>query len=79
MATADDASSSQFDSSRTDVLEGASLSERFKIEGSKFSLSVTPVLVDFRRLLQQEKLRRTSGSSLSVIPGVSSRPGGSFN
>ena len=71
MATADDASSSQLDSSSTDVLEGASLSERFKIEGSKCSLSVTPILVDFRRLLQQEKLRKTSDSSLSVIPGVS--------
>lgn len=71
MATEDDASSTQFNSSKSDILEGASLSERFQVEGSKCSLSVTPVLVDFRRLLQQEKLGRGSKELLSVIPGVS--------
>lgn len=63
-------------------MEGASINERFKVEGPSESESekqhlcfhLTPILVDFRRLLHQEQHAAKSAASnsqgYSVIPGV---------
>lgn len=64
----------------SDVVEGASINNRFTVEKRSgtdagkcdFSVSVTPVMVDFKRLLQQQNIcGKASGESLSVIAGVS--------
>lgn len=72
MATEDDVST--VSDYTTDVVEGANLSERFRVlpgGKGKASFSVTPVLVDFSRLLQQQQLNRSgTQSSTSIISGV---------